>query len=492
VQSESTDYDRRGRFTLATVLLVVAACLIVYSQTSAFVWDEGFHLIAAKLISAGKSPYIDFCFPQTPLNAYWNALLIHFFGEHWQMPHLFAALFVIGSAVIAAEFMLSHFPVRDWRWACAACAAVCIGLHKIVVQFGPVGQAYGICLLLGTAAFRVAVATVSRAWSWLAFMAGLLAGASAASSLLSAPVAPVLLLWLFLYNRAGNRLAKCVAFLAGTIVPFAPVLWLFTKSPATVIFNILQYQTLYRRTDWAGATIHDVGVLSAWSESVQALLVALLAIAGGYFVWKASGWESSERAEFYLAGWLALGLGLFIATAHPTFERYFILMVPFVSILAMAGLYAAGSRLAGPDRPWVSAAVVMALIAFVFARMQYDNRDDTTWYDYAKIAKQAGDVTPAQARLYADEPVYFILQRTPPAGMEFSYSHKLELPPAQQVLLHIIPESVLKTQIKDGKFATVETCKDDVIDKYNLAGLFPNKADVEDCTVFWGAVKHLK
>src|SRR5882762_9297517 len=109
---------QRERLLLLAVLAPVAAILIVYSQTRAFVWDEGFHLLAASLISAGKTPYVDFCFPQTPLNAYWNAGLIHFFGEHWQMPHLFAALFIVGSTALAAEFVLSHFPVERWRLAC--------------------------------------------------------------------------------------------------------------------------------------------------------------------------------------------------------------------------------------------------------------------------------------------------------------------------------------------------------------------------------------
>src|SRR5580698_9263833 len=52
---------------------VLGAGLMIYSQTVAFTGDEGFHLLAAQLIDSGKRPYIDFCFPQTPLNAYWNA-----------------------------------------------------------------------------------------------------------------------------------------------------------------------------------------------------------------------------------------------------------------------------------------------------------------------------------------------------------------------------------------------------------------------------------
>jgi hypothetical protein len=98
-------------------------------------------------------------------------------------------------------------------------------------------------------------------------------------------------------------------------------------------------------------------------------------------------------------------------------------------------------------------------------------------------------VTPPNANLYADEQVYFLLRRTPPSGMEFSYSHKLDLPPQQEALFHIISERELNEQVKRGKFATVESCKDERIDEMQLPQLFPNQADVRDCSIFWGKVK---
>jgi hypothetical protein len=88
--------------------------------------------------------------------------------------------------------------------------------------------------------------------------------------------------------------------------------------------------------------------------------------------------------------------------------------------------------------------------------------------------------------------VYFLLQRTPPNGMEFSYSHKIQLSPKQEALFHIVSETDLKEQIKAGRFATVESCKDDTIDYYRLAELFPHRADIQDCGIFWGTIKQAK
>src|ERR1700693_2156227 len=96
---------------LLAVLALYAAALLVYAEKWAYTWDEGFHLLAAQLINAGKRPYIDFCFPQTPLNAYWNAEWMRLLGENWRVPHAFAALFTVGAVMLTARFTFLRFPV---------------------------------------------------------------------------------------------------------------------------------------------------------------------------------------------------------------------------------------------------------------------------------------------------------------------------------------------------------------------------------------------
>ena len=75
---------------------------------------------------------------------------------------------------------------------------------------------------------------------------------------------------------------------------------------------------------------------------------------------------------------------------------------------------------------------------------------------------------------------------------KFSYSRNLQLPAEQAKLFHVVSQTEFKEQIKAGRFATVQSCKDDLIDYYELPSVFPNQADVEDCSVFWGKVKTAK
>ena len=191
------------------------------------------------------------------------------------------------------------------------------------------------------------------------------------------------------------------------------------------------------------------------------------------------------RREYYLCAWLAGASTLYISTAHPTFQRYFVFVIPFASVLAAAGLYWAGSRLSSPDRPLGPSLIVSAILALSLGRGIFGDRDSVMWKDYEEIAKKIKQITPPGGIVYADEQVYFLNKWPPPSGMEFSYSHKLDLPKDQEALYHVISESELNEQVKKGKYAVVESCNDDRIDDMKLNDLFSKKTDNGDCSTYW-------
>jgi hypothetical protein len=236
---DSSPGERGQLRHLCAVAAVLFAGLLLYSQTHSFSWDEGFHLLAAQLIMSGKRPYLDFCFPQTPLNAYLTAGWMRLFGDTWRAVHVLQAVWVAGAAFLTADFIRSRFPVPGWRLAGAVAAAVAVGMNSQVVLFGTIGQSYGLCLFLIVAAYRLAVVAVEREGASPAAAAGFMAGAAAASSLLTAPVGPVLLLWMALRNRAGSRWVKLAAFLGGGAIAWLPIAWLYRQGPRQTIFNLV-------------------------------------------------------------------------------------------------------------------------------------------------------------------------------------------------------------------------------------------------------------
>jgi hypothetical protein len=212
-----------------------------------------------------------------------------------------------------------------------------------------------------------------------------------------------------------------------------------------------------------------------------------LALAGLLFVRRRTDWQPALRREFYLCAWLAVALMVHVSTATPTFRRYYLLAVPFLTILACAGLYDVGSRLGSPGRPWWPVLIVGLLTGACLAKTLIEEREDFSWYDVQPIAAKVNQVTPPQAVLFADEPTYFVTRHVPPSGMELEDSHKLDFPPAMARQLHVMPQAVVDRQIKAGVFDTVEMSDDDTrIDTFGLRKMYTHSAKVGDYDVFWG------
>jgi hypothetical protein len=478
---------KRPRPLIASLVTLLAAGLLFYSQTRAFAWDEGWHLLAAQNILRGKHVYLDFCYPQTPLNAYWNAGWMRLFGDTWRTAHAVAAVMTALAVLLFGDYLLRRFPAERWRVAAGVTGVALVGLNAMVFEYGTIGQAYALALFLIVAAFRATVAGVEREGLLLPAAAGFFACAAANATLLTAPVAPMLLLWLFIYNHAGSRWMKLGAFGGGGATACLPLAWFFAQSSRLTLFNVFEYNFYYRRLNWEGATEHDIDVMLSWIDSSQGLLLLLLAVGGLLFVWRRSQWERGRRAEFYLCAWLAAGLALHISRGHPNFERYYLFTAPFLATLACAGLYAAGSRIWTPDRPFWPVTVLCLVAAIGLGKSLYGERDNYVWPQAEDIARKMAGVTPPGGAMFADELTYFVSRIPPPSGMELADSHKFNLAPAAMAQYHLISKDELERRVKAGRFDSIETWEeDDRIKELGLAEMYANKAILHEAKIFWG------
>jgi 4-amino-4-deoxy-L-arabinose transferase-like glycosyltransferase len=471
-------------------------CYLVYSQTMAFHWDEGFHLLAAHLINAGRKPYIDFCFPQAPLNAYWNAAWMRIFGDSWRATHVIAALLTLGAAALIARFLFARFPDPGWRFSAAISGVLLFTLNMLVLQFGALAQAYAFSMFMIAAAMAASAAAMERERWITAALAGFFAGAAVSSTLLAAATGPVFLVWILIYSQRGSRLKKFAGFAAGALVAFAPIIFLFAKGPRQTWFNLVQYHVAYRRVEWPGATVHDVDTLTSWVNHSQGLILSLLALAGVLILWRKSSlatldlafaWDRRERAPFTLCLWLMLAVCLQNAFAHPTFPQYFIPMIPAATILATLGLYAVAIRLDVLERP----AKLIGALGLIFlvgtVRGMFENRDDFTWRKVERAARKVEEVTPKGATLLGAEEIYFLTHRPVPEGMEFDFSHKLDFGPERNALLHILPRKELERRISARAYSTDAVCDDsDEADRVDGLNIYAQKDDLGECTIFWG------
>ncbi len=485
--AEESKTSRKPAWITAGSVVCIAAVLVTYARSFAFAWDEGYHLVAAWLIAHGKQPYIDFVFPQTPLNAYWNAILLRVFGVNWRVPHTAASLL---TSCVVAGIAMWVFRRTDatpaWRAACAIAAAVFTGFNTAIVDFHSL-QAYALCLVGGVSALFLAMSAVDRRSLIRPFAAGLGAGIAAASSLLTAPAGPILLIWMTIVNRAGSRIMKAAAFIVGFAIPSIPLLRLLIEFPHNVFFGFVQYQLLYRKVEWDGAALHNIGEILSWGDSSQAVLLVLLAAAAILYV-RRSDTPRPVKAELWLCAVLAVGIGAWLLVARPTFTRYYLLTVPYLAILAARGLYEVSIRLAARPRPAVAAGILCFVLCWGLADTIFGERDDLMWGDIEKVAAKVQAVTPPDGSLLADEVVYFALNRQPPSGMELQDSHKLKFEGAEALRLHLVSHEKLDTMIKAGRFDTIEMCDEDEADGLDLASLYSKSESAGSCKVYWSRV----
>jgi hypothetical protein len=482
----------RTRATLSAVVAALTAGLVVYSQTIAFYGDEGFHLLAALLIGAGKRPYLDFFYQHVPFYTYLAAGWFSLAGAGWRGAHAFSALCTAGAVALVAVYVKTRVPDPVWSVPAAVTAAGLVGLNALVIQSGTVGHPYGLGLLLLMGAFTLTVLAGDREQRWLAAGAGLCAGGAAASSLLAAPALPILGLWLLLQTTRRLRGRMAGWFLTGAAIPFLPLLWLTVHGPRQTWFNILEYHLFYRReslseTIWSGLRM----LASLWLESPQGLLPALLATVG----WRCSRlpreWDLTRRAEMALCAGLAVGLGSLAACALPTYPSYFVLMVPFLSILAAIGAYGIGSRVWGTDRPSWMVLLAVGLFALGLAKPVYQmGRDFETfahrWSSRDDVAQAVNRVTPPHGEVWTDEFIYVAAGRVPPSGLENVYPSELRARPPSSIPIKVVPQAQLDAWLGAGRFDTVaiET-EDPRIGALELSRLYSKRIRVQGYEIFW-------
>ncbi len=480
------DRGRAGPLWIAAGVLLASA--IGYSQTLAFAWDEGFHLLAAQIILRGKRPYLDFLFPQTPLYTYFNALAMKLFGESWRVVHAISAVALIGAAMLTADFVWKRLEDDSWKLAAALCALALVALNSTELWYCTIGQPYAFSLLLVVAAFRLAVHTVEeRAASPLLISAaaGLCAGAAADGTLLTAPFAPVLLIWIWIESGA-DRWKRSAAFLAGIAPPFLPLAWLFAHGPRQAIFAVIQYHALFRQADWPNAGKQNLDVATSWMNNYEAVVLIGLACLGLTYIVKRSNWAGGKKREFHLCVWMIVAESAYLCIPRPTFGRYYLFVIPFLAIFASVGLYAIASLIGSLRMPWRYPAILAMVATVAFVKYSVDDANDYSWRDLEKVARKVDAVTPAQAPLLADEQVYFLTRRMPPPGNEYMDSHKLDLPDAKAAAMHVISMPKLKQEVTEGRFATVAICNDkDKVDGLGLPGRYRQQAEESDCSIFW-------
>src|SRR5262249_33604276 len=155
-----------------------------------------------------------------------------------------------------------------------------------------------------------------------------------ATSLLAVPVMPIIMAWTVWTSASGTRLRRAGLYVAGAALPFLPVVWLAVRAPRQVLLDVVEFHLLYRGLGFEGVNLllWNVKKVGAAVESSQAVLILVFFLIG--LVRVARYGSRRLASELFLCASLAACLCLYLCIPMPTFRQYFVLAMPFASVIS--------------------------------------------------------------------------------------------------------------------------------------------------------------
>jgi 4-amino-4-deoxy-L-arabinose transferase-like glycosyltransferase len=318
---------RAAKSWFIAVVLLQAGFFLYVSLHRLIDADEGFYLLAARLVLQRKTPYLDFFYTQAPLLPYVYAAWLKLFGVTWISARVLSALLTTALGALLYEYICAE----TGSWIVAIAAVVLFAGSSLVFSWFPIAKTFGLGTLCLFAAFMILARLSTRSPGWLSALAGMLAAFSSDTRSYVIVVVPILLWWI--YRRTQPRPLKHLLYCGGGLVlGFVPSLLLFVASPSAFLFNNLGYHAM-RSGD---------GLIANWNNkgaTVIALLIgphtgiqfSLLCLAGfGMIVSRRKKRESS-----LLAFAIAVVLGIVSLLPTPAELQYFSMIVPFLIVVAV-------------------------------------------------------------------------------------------------------------------------------------------------------------
>lgn len=308
-------------------VFTVQAVVFGYIALHRFVdGDEGFYLLASRLIIMHQRPYADFFYTQAPLLPYVYALWLKVAGINWVSAKAFAALLTASTGAILFEDVYHE----SSKCLVGIVAVIIFAANALVFSWYPVVKTYSLAALLLFSAYVLTSRALKKRPAWLV-VAGLLLGLSVSTRSYLVVLLPLFVLWIWRNSCAPSRESSTLwLFGTGVVVGLIPCIFFFILSPRVFLFDNLGYHAL--RT--------SAGLVGVWQEKLAVVLALFLrgtqGIQNGILCFLAIGFLSCATevgASCQLASQIAVMVGLVSLLPTPAYPQYFCLAVPFLAVV---------------------------------------------------------------------------------------------------------------------------------------------------------------
>jgi 4-amino-4-deoxy-L-arabinose transferase-like glycosyltransferase len=286
--------------------------------------DEGFYLLAARLVSQHKTPYLDFLYTQMPLLPYIYGLWMQVFGETWLSGRGLSAWLAAGLGIL----LYAHVVARTGKRTVALFAALLFAGSTLAFAWLPIVKTYALCSFLLFACYMIAVRMSALSSKWTFILCGLLLGMSVEVRLYLAAVIPVFLFWILRHPKLTAKRAPILWFLGGLTLAGIPSVWLAARDVDRYIFDNVGIHAIRSGSGLIGGFGQKLAILfetligGPRGNGIQLGMLLVLA------AWLAQKKKMLEPER--LAFRLSLVLGGICLAPTPTYVQYFCIILPFL------------------------------------------------------------------------------------------------------------------------------------------------------------------
>jgi len=313
----------RERIAVALLLAVVMVPVAAFRLIDG---DEGFYLMAARLIAEGKRPYADFFICAMPLLSYVHGAVFTVLGAGWYAPRFVSCALAIGIGLLVFDYASFVTGRRSMAWL-----AVLLYLTSgMVLGWFTIVKTYGLAMLFLLAGLLV----LEKRKRFSSLFAGVLIALAAATRLYLVVVfacAAIYLLRLELSWR--QRLREAALLAGGAVLGAIPLLPSALADWQAFTFGTFRFHRVrvYGQSSFIGDFEQKWTILTSvlplhgvdGAGSVQLAVLLVFAVAA---------LVSRKTAQNSLAGYAWIMLFVTSLLPTPSFTQYFCMLVPFAII----------------------------------------------------------------------------------------------------------------------------------------------------------------
>ena len=471
--------------TLLRISAIVGALIAVLLPASLgrFIdGDEGYLLMAARLISEGHVPYRDFFLPQGPLLPFCFGSFFRLVGPSWLGARLLAALIAVAMGFLV--YCEAQSATRKQSGGLIA-AALFVG-SGLTLGWLTIVKGYALsalCVLLAVWMAGILARSDEKAGRiprydlLLAAASGLAIGLATSTRLYAVFVMPVIGIYLVArtgWNRRRSR--RLVAYGLGCALGLLPLLLSYAVAPEAFVFDTLLYHGISggQRASLFGDLAHNGPVVlkslglaaKPYVGSGQVLALCVFALVAMIVRWL----RMRRRAvSATVAIWpVLLGASTLPRFVHP---QYLCLVIPFLAIEAGIALAAVASwQLRADGRRWPVGVVLVLVCLGYYGASGWSERDrylhtgygvNGVWSPQHAREWRIDTVVAVEKEIDAQGiavaaswwPGYFVATRTsvlPELANDFGLLAAEVLTPEERQRFHVVSQAQVGNMIRAG------------------------------------------